>query len=112
VLLEQCPRAASEHRVERLAAQPQRARAPAAHRHAAGDLAHERLALRAELRCAQRQRQQAYAAVDVIAHPAGGDHAVGRGGRRHAADREAVALMDVRHRQRRPHDARQRGDVL
>ena len=51
--------------------------------------------------------QETDAAVDVEADPAGADHPVVQARRRHAADGEAVAPVDVGHRQRRPHDPRQ-----
>ena len=55
---------------------------------------------------------QAYAAVNIVTHTAGRDHAaLVRVGRRHAADAEAVAPVNVRHGQRVPDDAGQRGDV-
>ena len=60
----------------------------------------------------QRQREQAHAAVDVVADAARRDDAVRELGRRDAADREAVALVDVGHRQRRLDDPRQRRHVL
>ena len=60
----------------------------------------------------QRQDEQPHAAVDVVADPARRDDAVRELHRRDAADREAVALVDVRHRERRVDDPRQRGDVL
>src|SRR5262249_50856341 len=44
--------------------------------------------------------KQTHATVYVVAAPARRDHAVLRRERRHAADREAVAPVDVRHRQR------------
>ena len=78
----------------------------------AGDLVDERLLAVAQLVGCDRGRQQAHAAVDVVADPAWGDDAVGRLGRRQPADRESVALVDVRHRQRRPDHARKRGHVL
>ncbi len=54
-----------------------------------------------------RGDQQPHAAVDVEADPAGRDHAVGQQGGRHAAHREAVAFVHVRHAHRRPVDAGQ-----
>ena len=52
-----------------------------------------------------------HAAVDVEADAAGRDDAVGGAHRRHAADREAVAPVDVGHRHARLDDPRQRRDV-
>ena len=78
----------------------------------ARELVHERLAPRPQLFLLERQHEQAHAAVDVVADAARRDHAVGWLGRRDAADREAVALVDVRHRQRRADDPGQRGHVL
>jgi hypothetical protein len=73
---------------------------------------HERLAAATELALRDRQRQQAYAAVDVVADAAGRDDTIGelRGG--DASDRKTVALVDVRHRKGRLDDARKRGDIL
>ena len=79
---------------------------------AARDLVDERLAAVAELGLGQRQGEQPHAAVDVVADPAGRDDAVGQLGGGDPADREPVALVDVRHREGRADDARQGGDVL
>jgi len=66
---------------------------------------------RADVAALEPARQQAHAAVDVVAHAAGRQHAlVGvEGG--HPADREAVAPVDVGHRDRVAQDAGQVGDV-
>src|SRR5262249_34863438 len=64
------------------------------------------------LRAHAADRQEAHAAVDVEADAAGRDHAaLGRIEGRHAADREAVAPVNVGHRERRADDARQARDV-
>jgi len=73
---------------------------------------YERFLATAELPSGQRQGEQPDAAVDVVADPAGRDHAVGQLRRGHGADGEAVALVDVRHRDRGLDDAGQGGDVL
>ena len=78
----------------------------------ARDLVDERLLAGASSSAVNGPDQQAHAAVDVVADPARRDDAVGGLGRRKPADREAVALVDVRHRHRRLDDAGQRGDVL
>ena len=81
--------------------------------HAAGDLVGElHAALLTQVVGRERRGEQADAAVDVVAHAAGRDDSVRGLGRRQAADREAVALVDVGHRQARLDDPRQRGDVL
>ena len=55
---------------------------------------------------------QADAAIDVVADPAGRNHApFGRIGRAHAADAEAVSPMDIGHGEAGHLDARQRGHV-
>jgi hypothetical protein len=64
-----------------------------------------------ELVVLDRQSEQAHPAVDVVADSSGRDHAVIDRRRGYAPDREAVALVDVRHRQRGIDDAGQRGDV-
>ena len=51
------------------------------------------------------------AAVDVVADPAGRDDPVWQAGRRHAADREAVALVHVRHHHNMAHQSGQAGGV-
>src|SRR3990172_4243733 len=56
-------------------------------------------------------REQAHAAVDVEPHAAGRDHARAHVGGRHAADGEAVALVDVGHGQRAADDAGEESDV-
>ena len=71
----------------------------------------ERLPPVAELAFAERESEQADATVDVVAHAAGGDDAVGQLHRRHAADGKAVALVDVGHRQNGFDDAGERRDV-
>ena len=55
--------------------------------------------------------QQPDTAVDVEAHTAGRDDAVLHAGRRDAADREAVAPVDVGHRHRGADYAREKRDV-
>jgi hypothetical protein len=112
VLGQQDPRTVHQHPVERRALQPQRTAVAAADRHAPGDLVHQRLGAASELAHGQRQRKQPHTAVDVVPDPAGRDDPVRRLGRGHATHREAVPLMDVGHRQRRPGDPRQRRHVL
>ncbi|MCU0277082.1 MAG: hypothetical protein MUF02_09600 [Acidobacteria bacterium] len=55
--------------------------------------------------------QQAHAAIDVVAHSARQDDAAGGGKGRHAADAEAIAVMDVGHGQRTSDEAGQAGHV-
>ena len=76
------------------------------------DLVHEPFATPTELVLRQRQDEQPDAAVDVVADAAGRDDPVGERRRGDASHREAVALVDIGHRERSPDDARQRGDVL
>ena len=80
--------------------------------YAPGDLVHQSLSPVAQLLAAQGEGQQAYAAVDVVAHAAGRDDAVGWLGGGHPSHREPIALMDVRHGQGRSGGPRQRGHVL
>ena len=84
--------------------------AAGADRYAPRELVHQRLAAATELVEGDGQRQQPHAAVDVVADPAGRNHAVSDGGGGHS-HRESVALVDVRHGQRRIDDAGQRGHV-
>jgi hypothetical protein len=112
VALDEHARAVAQHRVERAAAQRERAVAPGARGRAPRDLLHEPLLALPELTGEHRQGEQANAAVDVVADAAGGDDAVGQLDRRDGADREAVAGMDVGHRQSGIDDPRQRRDVL
>ena len=109
---DQRPRALDEDAVERRALEPDGAALPRPRRHRARDLMDEVGAALAQLRLLQRQRQQAHAAVDVVADAARRDDPVGRQRRGDAADREAVALVHVGHRQRRLDDPRQRRHVL
>ena len=89
-----------------------RAVTPRPGRHAPGDLVDERLLARAEVVGGQRQHEQPDATVDVVSHAAGRDDACPSFRRRDPADREAVALVDVRHREGGVDDARQAGHVL
>jgi hypothetical protein len=73
---------------------------------------HERFPLLPKLALRQRKREQAHAAVDVVADASRRDDAVRELARGHAADGEAVALVGIRHRQRRLDDPGQRRDVL
>jgi len=41
--------------------------------------------------------EQSHAAIDVVTDRPGRDHTIRRPGGRHAANRESVALMDIRH---------------
>ena len=67
---------------------------------------------RAHIVRGQLTGQQTHAAVDVKSHAARRHHAAFIGvGSRHAADRKAVALVNVRHSQRPAHDARQHRHV-
>ncbi|MEX2613526.1 MAG: hypothetical protein WD380_08100, partial [Gaiellaceae bacterium] len=76
------------------------------------ELVHERLPAAAELGLRDRKRKEAHPAVDVVSDAAGRDDPVGELHRSDASDREAVALVDIRHRQRCLDDARKRRDVL
>ena len=71
---------------------------------------HQRFGAIAELWNRQREGEQPHATVDVAADAGWRSDVVRRLGRGHAAD--AVTLIDVRHRQRRIDDPRQRRDVL
>jgi hypothetical protein len=110
--LDGAARAAGEHEVELGIGE---AEVGARRAHAGGDRAEElvdqRLEPRADLLDRERAREQAHAAVDVVADAARRDHpAVGvEGG--DAADREAVPPVDVGHGDRGADDPRQAGDV-
>ena len=91
--------------------EPQRAVRPGALRDAAHQLVHERLEPRPHVLEPEARAQQPHAAVDVVAHAAGRDHAVRLVHGRDAADGEPVAPVDVRHRDARVHDAGQGGHV-
>ena len=85
---------------------------PGARGNVAEELVHQFANLRPTLLAGQRTAEQAHAAIDVKADAAGRNHAVVvrvRG--RHAADGEAVALVNVGHGQRPPHDPRQHRHV-
>ena len=77
----------------------------------ARELVHEGLPAPVQLRLGERKREQADAAVDVVADAAGGHDPVRHLERGDAPDREAVALVDVRHRQGGADDAWERRDV-
>src|SRR5262249_31080825 len=62
----------------------------------ARQLVHEPFATLAEVVDRERQREQADAAVDVVADTAGRDDAVGKLGCREPADGKAVPLVDIR----------------
>jgi hypothetical protein len=106
------PRALAQHAVERVAPPVRATLLARPGRDRPRELVDERFAPAAQLLARQRQRQQPHAAVDVVAHAAGRDDAVRQLGRGEPADREAVALVDVRHRECRVDDPGQRGDVL
>ena len=112
VLIDERARALRQQPVERRGLEPQAAAPAGARRDPAGDLVHERLATVAELVGLQAEREQPHAAVDVVADPARRDDAVRHGRRDHAAHREAVPLVDVRHRERRVDDPGQCRRVL
>ncbi len=70
---------------------------------------------RREVAVREPRREQPHAAVDVVADAAGRHDPLDRVERGHAADREAVAPVDVGHGERVPDDARQVrhvGDLL
>jgi hypothetical protein len=106
------PRALLEHGFDLGAAAGTAFRLAGAGRNGAGDLVHKRLPPAGELGLGQRQGEQAHTAVDVVADAPRRDDAVGKLGRGHAPDGEAVALVHVRHCERRLDDSRQGGDVL
>ena len=83
---------------------------PAVGTHSGGDLPVESFdQLRetgADLVDRERGPQESHAAVDVVPDPPRRDDPLGEVERRHSADREPVAEVDVRHRQRVALDAR------
>jgi hypothetical protein len=105
-------RAGTQHVIQLLRGEQDRAMPARAGRNRARELVHERLSTRTELLGRQRQREQPHAAVDVVADAARRDDPVRQSGRRDTTDRKTVALVDIGHRQRRLDDARKRGDVL
>ena len=76
----------------------------ALHTHAARHVAVKRIGqtidMWSQFRGVQMGREQANAAVDIIADAAGRDHPARQPGGHHATDREAVALVNIGHRQR------------
>ncbi len=84
---------------------------PGALRHTPHQLVHERLEPRPDVLQAEARSHEAHAAVDVEADAARRDHAAGLVHRGDAADGEAVAPVDVRHRDAGVDDAGQRGHV-
>jgi hypothetical protein len=103
--------ALAQHRLQLVGAQGDPASASSPHRHLAGDGVHEPLLSVAQLVGVERQREQPHTAIDVISHAAGRNDPIGRERRRDAADRKAVTLVDVGHRQCRVDDPRQRRHV-
>ena len=80
-------------------------------RNRAEQLVHQFADARPHLLLGQGRQAEAHAAVDVEADAAGRDHAAVRVHRRHAADREAVAPVAVRHAEGVVDDAGQAGHV-
>ena len=105
-------RAVHEHGVEVHARQRTAGAASDARGDRARELVHQLLLALAELGRAQRQGEQAHAAVDVVADAAWRDDAIGKRGRGHGADGKAVALVDIGHRDRGVDDAGKRRHVL
>ena len=104
-------RALDEHLVELLGVDLDEARAAGAAGHVAKDLVHQLAQLRAHLRLAEIGAHQPHAAIDIETDAARRDDAARHIGGADAADRKAVALVDVGHRQARADDAGQRRDV-
>ncbi len=109
--LQRPARPLAHHLVHLLAAQLELAAAADAVGAVALQLRRQVVQVGGDVVAAEARAQQPHAAVDVIAHAAGGDHAVGHAGGDDAADGEAVALVDVGHGQGIGDDARQRGAV-
>src|SRR5690606_4560604 len=106
------PRAAGEHRVHLGVVEPYPPGAADAGRDVAEKLIRERFLLRLDIGQREPGVPAPDAAGDVEADAAGrDDSSFVRIECRDAADRKPVAPMRIRHRVRRPHDARQRGDV-
>jgi hypothetical protein len=91
--------------------EPQRAAVVGTLRDAAHQLVEQLLGPRPHLCVVETGRDQAHAAVDVEADAARRHHAVVQRHGRHAADGEAVAPVDVRHRDAGADDAGQRRHV-
>ncbi len=105
-------RAALQHRRQLAAAQAQVVPArPDAGGDAGEQPVHQPRQERLDRLPAPRPGEQPHAAVDVVAHPARRDDPLVGVHRRHSADREAVAPVDVRHGDRGAEDAGQVGDV-
>ncbi len=111
-VIEQRSRALLQNPVELRPPQAQRPLAMGAGRDRPRDLVHELLAALTEVLGLEGQSQQSDPAVDVVAHAAWRDDALGGVECGKPSDREAVSLMDVRHRDGRVDDPRQSGDVL
>src|SRR5579871_2115945 len=77
----------------------------------AKNLVYQVLQLRPDFFGAKRSGRQSNAAIDVEADPSRGDDAGFHIRCRDPANRKSIALVNVRHCQARPHDARQRGNV-
>jgi hypothetical protein len=105
------PRALHEHAVEIVRGDLDEAGASRAARHLAEHLLHQLAQARLDVLPAEAGSQEPDAAVDVEAHASRRHDAAGHVRRRHAADGEPVALVEIRHRQARPDDARQHRHV-
>jgi hypothetical protein len=112
VLAEQSRGALNQHPVERAIVERETADAAPAGGHGSRDLMYQSRAPCAELRRRERGRQQPHATVDVVTHSARRHDAVRQLGRGDRTDREAVPLVNIRHREHGVDHARQRCDVL
>ncbi len=99
-----------QHATELVVGQLEAAGATVAHRDRATQLVDQGLE-GADVGVAHVGREKPDAAVDVEPDAAGRDDAIRPAGRRHTADREAIALVHVGHAHGPPHDAGERGDV-
>jgi len=80
-------------------------------RHIAEDLIEQLLQARAHFLLGQVGAQQTDATIDVVTNPPRRDDALLQIHRRHAADRKAVAPVDVGHGNRAAHDAWQKRHI-
>ena len=87
------------------------ARGPHAGGHVAEEHGQQLLQAGPHLRGLQPRDQQPAPAVDVVAHPSGGDHTLGHVEGGHPPDGEPITPVNVRHGQRVSQDARQVGHV-
>ncbi len=98
--------AAPHHLLDARAIETDGTLAPHSARNIAEELLHQRSQFRTHLGRGQIRGDEPHPTVDVVTDPSRGDHSLVQVEGRHPADRETVPEVNVRHRQRGPHDAR------